>query len=73
MIIKAVGLTTGHWYQCPNGHPYVIGEGGGAMEVSRCPECGPPIGGQNHALIDSNRQAANFVGEARPAWDPNNE
>ena len=52
---------------------YAIGECGGAMEVSRCPECGAPIGGQNHALIDSNRQAANFVGEARPAWDPNNE
>ncbi|CAG8471028.1 5060_t:CDS:10 [Dentiscutata erythropus] len=26
---------SGHWYQCPNGHPYTIGECGGAMEASR--------------------------------------
>ena len=30
MIIKAIGLNSGHWYECPNGHPYVIGECGGA-------------------------------------------
>ena len=30
MIIKAIGLDSGHWYECPNGHPYVIGECGGA-------------------------------------------
>ena len=28
------------WYQCPNGHAYVIGECGLAMIESRCPECG---------------------------------
>ncbi len=32
MIIKAIGLSKGHWYECLNGHPYVIGECGGAME-----------------------------------------
>ncbi|CAG8508580.1 12330_t:CDS:10 [Dentiscutata erythropus] len=26
---------SGHWYQCPNGHPYTIGECGGAMQASR--------------------------------------
>ena len=31
MIIEAIGLSSGHWYECRNGHPYVIGEGGGAM------------------------------------------
>ena len=39
MIIKAIGLSSGHWYECPNGHPYVIGECGGAMEVGRCSVC----------------------------------
>jgi hypothetical protein len=29
-IIKAIGLSAGHWNKCPNGHLYVIGECGGA-------------------------------------------
>ena len=45
MIIEAVGLSSGHWFECPNGHPYVIGECGGAMEKSLCPECKAEIGG----------------------------
>ena len=32
-IVKAIGLGSGHWYKCRNGHVYVIGECGGAMEV----------------------------------------
>ena len=28
MIIKALGLGSGHWYTCPNGHPYAIGDCG---------------------------------------------
>lgn len=47
----------GHLYQCPNGHMYVIGECGGAMEHSRCPECGVTIGGAHHRLEASNRRA----------------
>ncbi|KAF9886780.1 hypothetical protein FE257_011157 [Aspergillus nanangensis] len=39
---------TGHWYYCGNGHPFTIGECGGAMELARCPECGAAVGGQNH-------------------------
>jgi hypothetical protein len=39
---------TGHWYYCENGHPFTIGECGGAMELSRCPECGAAVGGQEH-------------------------
>jgi hypothetical protein len=38
-IIKAIGLGKGAWFECPNGHPYVIGECGGAMQVAICPEC----------------------------------
>ncbi len=45
MIIQAIGLSSGHWYECPNGHPYVIGECGGAMEVGRCSVCNVQIGG----------------------------
>ncbi|KAJ6020902.1 hypothetical protein N7540_006406 [Penicillium herquei] len=40
--------STGHWYYCENGHPFTIGECGGAMQLSRCPECGAAVGGQNH-------------------------
>ena len=31
MIIKAMGETKGHWFECPNGHPYLIGDCGGAV------------------------------------------
>jgi len=43
-----------HWYQCPNGHPYFIGECGGAMQESRCLECGQPVGGTSHTLLRTN-------------------
>mmetsp|Transcript_10728 Transcript_10728/g.14600 ORF Transcript_10728/g.14600 Transcript_10728/m.14600 type:complete len:311 (-) Transcript_10728:215-1147(-) len=67
MVMTAIGLGNsggwsgeGHWFTCPNGHPYVIGECGGAMQESRCPECGATIGGHNHALNSSNRTATEF-------------
>ena len=44
-IVKAIGLTKGHWFKCPNGHYYCIGECGGAMQEAKCPECGATIGG----------------------------
>ena len=44
-------LGTGHWYYCPNGHPFTIGDCGGATEVSRCPECGSLVGGQDHLTV----------------------
>ncbi|KDO27432.1 hypothetical protein SPRG_07020 [Saprolegnia parasitica CBS 223.65] len=50
----------GHWYSCPNGHPYVITECGGAMEVATCPECKAPIGGNNHSLLGTNQAATAF-------------
>ncbi|KAI2898542.1 hypothetical protein CBS63078_7543 [Aspergillus niger] len=43
---------TGHWYYCPNGHPFTIGECGGAMQVSTCPECGAQVGGRSHQTVD---------------------
>ncbi|KAF9184971.1 hypothetical protein BGZ51_003009 [Haplosporangium sp. Z 767] len=51
---------SGHWYQCPNGHTYVIADCGMAMTESSCPECGERIGGGNHALLRSNRLDQDF-------------
>ncbi|KAJ8489534.1 hypothetical protein ONZ51_g2873 [Trametes cubensis] len=48
---------TGHFYKCPNGHTFVIGDCGGAVQTSFCPECGAAIGGSGHTLIASNRRA----------------
>lgn len=54
MAIKAMGFgATGHWFRCRNGHPFAIGDCGGAMEISRCPECGESIGGTDHRLLDN--------------------
>ncbi|KAN0066439.1 hypothetical protein ACQY0O_000533 [Thecaphora frezii] len=58
MITKAMQdaefSLTGHWYRCSNGHPFAIGDCGGAMQVSVCPECDVAIGGENHRLLKSN-------------------
>jgi len=42
------GSWSSHWYECPNGHPYFIGECGGAMEDARCPECHEVVGVGSH-------------------------
>lgn len=67
-IIKAVALPTGSWYACPKGHYYVIGECGRPMEVASCPECRNQIGGQNHALVNRNREAPEFDNAPGPRW-----
>lgn len=68
MIVKAIGLTKGHWFKCPNGHYYCIGECGGAMQTSKCPDCGATIGGQQHRLIDDNIHAPEMDHSSHPAW-----
>ena len=60
---SGVGSFGGHWYECPNGHIYTIGECGGAMEESTCPECGAKIGGKQHKVTDGNRVSVNFLEE----------
>ncbi|GAV98679.1 protein [Lentinula edodes] len=76
-IVKSFGFThRGHFYNCPNGHPFVITECGGAMEASVCPECGERIGGESHQIDASNTRAREFeeiagnqgVGRSPWAW-----
>ena len=38
-VVGAMGLGRDHWYSCPNGHVYTIGDCGGATQTSNCPEC----------------------------------
>ncbi|GIL57510.1 hypothetical protein Vafri_12729, partial [Volvox africanus] len=57
----AMQWLSGHLYRCPNGHPYVIGNCGGAMERALCPECGQEIGGINHALQTGNARATDVL------------
>lgn len=70
-VLKAMSSQSGynygtswssHWYECPNGHPYFIGECGGAMQRSTCIECGAPVGGTGHTLDSTNRQAGQSGG-----------
>lgn len=57
MVVKAIGLSQGHWYKCPKGHVYAIGDCGGANEGGVCPECKSAIGGQSHRLAEGNALA----------------
>ncbi|KAI1315474.1 hypothetical protein EDD11_000755 [Mortierella claussenii] len=50
----------GRWHRCPNNHTYVIGECGGAMQRSRCPECQAVVGGGSHTLEQGNTVDAEF-------------
>jgi len=68
LIVKAMGLTQGHWFKCPKGHIYCITECGGAMEESKCPECGSRIGGHNHQLRADNRLASEMDGARYAAF-----
>ena len=47
-MAREFGGGSGHWYRCTNGHPFTIGECGGPMQTSRCPQCGAPVGGSHH-------------------------
>ncbi|XP_060803319.1 NFX1-type zinc finger-containing protein 1 [Amyelois transitella] len=68
MIVKAMGATIGHWFKCPNGHCYYIGNCGGATQIGKCNECGEAIGGTNHRLLSSNRHNGEIDGSQYPAW-----
>ena len=67
-ILKAMYMKQGHWFKCPNGHVYVIGDCGGATVESTCNECGAKIGGGSHRLRHDNRLASEMDGATRGAW-----
>lgn len=73
MIMKAMNFGQGHWFKCPNGHVYAIGECGGAMQLSRCNECNEVIGGGSHRLESTNAVATEMDGATEPAYNPNAE
>ncbi|CAG8713895.1 3165_t:CDS:2, partial [Racocetra fulgida] len=54
---------TGHWFCCPNGHPYYI-----ATQRSVCNDCGAIIGGTGHIVVPSNSFYGEFDGSAAPAY-----
>ncbi len=65
--------SSGHWFTCTKGHYYCITECGGAMQTSRCPECGETIGGADHRYVPTARLASDMDGATRPAWSSGNE
>jgi len=67
-IVRAMGLAPGRWFECPNGHLYTIGECGGAVTQSRCPECGSAIGGQRYNLHEGNRHTGIMDTSRNAAW-----
>lgn len=68
-ILKAMDFSKGHWFKCPNGHVYAIGECGGATQESRCNECGAVIGGHSHRLHGRNQVASEMDGATQGAYD----
>lgn len=68
MIVKAMALPAGHWFKCPKGHIYAIGDCGGANQVGQCPDCKSGIGGTNHQLIAGNQLAREMDGAQFAAW-----
>ncbi|KAH3813291.1 hypothetical protein DPMN_141744 [Dreissena polymorpha] len=67
-ITQAMKLNKGHWFKCPNGHVYAIGDCGGANQRSKCPECKAEIGGEHHRLVDGNQLATEMDGATFAAY-----
>lgn len=69
LVIQAMAKEggSGHWFKCPNGHLYFIGECGGAMQEGVCPDCHATVGGHSHRLRGDNAHAA-IDGSSGPAW-----
>lgn len=67
-VVMALNMSRGHWFKCPNGHIYAIGDCGGATMESRCNECNAVIGGGSHRLRYDNALAPEMDNAAGPAW-----
>ncbi|KAI9445912.1 hypothetical protein H4582DRAFT_1804013 [Lactarius indigo] len=50
----------GHFFNCQNGHTFVIANCGLAAQAAHCPECRAPIGGTGYQLHHSNTRAMEF-------------
>ncbi|CAG8748806.1 13707_t:CDS:2, partial [Acaulospora colombiana] len=59
-VIASFTAEYSHWYTCVNGHIFTIANCGGANQVSRCNECGEPIGGTNYQTVSGVRQAVDL-------------
>lgn len=67
-VVNAMGFKQGHWFKCPNGHFYTIGECGGARQQSKCIDCGVAVGGSQYRLVSGNTLASEMDGATQPAW-----
>ena len=67
-INKGMDFSKGHWFKCPYGHIYCIGDCGGAIHESHCPECDARIGGASHTLRTDNQLASEMDGARHGAW-----
>lgn len=68
-LLRLVESQAGHVFMCPNRHPYIIADCGGAMMESKCADCGAAIGGGSHQLRADNRYARELEQRgAGPAW-----
>ncbi|CAE6473834.1 unnamed protein product [Rhizoctonia solani] len=68
MILQALTQAAGRsifspiqFYQCPNLHPYVVGESGSPTQSGICPECGAQIGGRGYILAPGNSYIKDFI------------
>ena len=62
-IFKAVGLEQRHWYKCPKGHIYAIGNCGMPSQSGSCIECGAAIGSGGTTLHAGDMGRASFTEE----------
>ncbi|GAA5934053.1 uncharacterized protein JCM15063_000542 [Sporobolomyces koalae] len=65
--------TSSHWYICPNGHTYTIGDCGGAVMQAQCPECGATIGGAGHRVAEGNHHDERMIRLTRESTDARHE
>ncbi|XP_035692571.1 E3 ubiquitin-protein ligase rnf213-alpha-like [Branchiostoma floridae] len=76
-VKKAFASQDVAWYQCPNGHHYVIGDCTRPYYTGKC-HCGADIGGTGHKLLTGNRpgrqddatSTGHIIGDAQDRHDP---
>jgi hypothetical protein len=64
-MAQEFGRGTGNWYVCRNNHPFSVGECTRPMQLSFCPQCGEPIGGQHHTPAAGVSRADDLEAELR--------